>query len=184
MRTILACLVLPLAACSVGEPVRRVSLSGDLTPGDLAHYKAKAKGAGDDGKIEDWTFAIPALFLPLVTRSRETHADRVEEGGWHLHFEEDNGIGMIVLRLSRTANFDDQGRNLSYRRGISLALGVLDSSVGHQRRGDGAYAPTSAFSLLWGAFSTERTPFGRSWTFLWFPIVSASGGPAPPSRRT
>ncbi|MCI0586426.1 MAG: hypothetical protein L0323_06265 [Planctomycetes bacterium] len=181
-RTVLP-LFLPaaLAACSTGGDVRRISLSSDLTPGDLAHYREKAEAQGDDRKIEDWALGMPTLFLPLVSRARETHADRVGEGTWHFHVEEDSGIGMIVLRLSRTANFDEKGRSVSYRRGISLALGILDTATGHQRREDGAYAATSAFSLLWGAFSTERTPFGRSWTILWFPIVSTSRPPAPRS---
>jgi hypothetical protein len=179
-------LLLPaaLAACSTGGDIRRISLSADLTPGDLAHYREKAEAQGDDRKIEDSTVGIPALFLPLVSRSRETHADRIGEGTWHFHVEEDSGIGMILVRLSRTANFDEKGRSVSYRRGVSLALGVLDTATGHQRREDGAYAATSAFSLLWGAFSTERTPFGRSWTFLWFPIVSSARGPSPSSGRT
>ncbi len=186
MKRIFLPLLLPaaLAACWTGGDVRRISLSSDLTPGDLAHYREKAEAQGDDRKIEDWTFGMPALFLPLVSRARETYADRVGEGTWHFHVEEDSGIGMIVLRLGRTANFDEKGRSVSYRRAISLVFGILDTATGHQRREDGAYAATSAFSLLWGAFSTERTPFGRSWTFLWFPIVSASAPSAPPSRRT
>src|SRR5262245_36863709 len=183
-RIVLLFLPAALAACSTGGDVRRISLSSDLTPGDLAHYREKAEERGADRKLEDWTFGMPFLFLPLFARSRETHADRVGEGSWHFHFEEDSGIGLVLLRMNRTANFDEKGRSVSYRRGVSLALGVLDTSSGHQRRTDGSYAATSAFSLLWGLFSTERTPFGRSWTFLWFPIVSASGGSPPPSRRT
>ncbi|HET6204067.1 MAG TPA: hypothetical protein VFI25_14850 [Planctomycetota bacterium] len=163
------------AGCSTGGDFRRISFSSDLTPGDLAHFRAKAERAGEGGEIVDASVGLPLLFFPLISRSREGTADRVGPDRWHFHFEDDNGIGFFLLRASRTANFDEEGRNLSYRRSLALLFGVLDSATGHARRADGTYAATSAFSLLWGAFSTERTPVGRSWTILWFPIVSASG---------
>jgi len=164
-----------LAACSTGGSFRRISLSSDLAPGALATFKAKAERAGEGGEIEDATIGFPSLFLPLVVRNHETHADRVAPDKWHFHVEDDVGLGFVLLRGRGTANFDEEGRNLTYRRGVSLLFGILDSATGHERRTDGAYAATSAFSLLWGALSTERTPHGRSWTILWFPIVSGSG---------
>jgi hypothetical protein len=163
-----------LPACVRGGELRRITLSEDLSPGDVAYFREKAGSTGDS-KIEDVAVGIPFLFLPLVSRSRETHANSVGEGRLHYHVEDDRGLGMFVLRASATANFDEEGRNLTYRRSVSLPFGVLSSATGHARAADGSAVPTSAFSLLWGFFSTERTPFGRSWTIFWFPIVSAAG---------
>jgi len=168
---LLPLLLLP-PGCIRGTGLRRVALSEDLAPGDLAYFRAKAEACGG-GLIEDFGVGIPFLFLPLLSRTRETHADAVRENRYHFHVEDDRGVGMFLLRTSATADYDEDGRNLSYRRSVSLPFGVLSTATGHAHRVGGGTAPTSAFSLLWGFLSTERTPFGRSWTIFWFPFVSA-----------
>jgi hypothetical protein len=158
-----------IAGCASGD-YRVISFSSDMTPGDLAHYRAKA-GASKKESIEDFIGGMPFLFLPLILVREECVADKTPENEFHYHFENTFLFLLFVARSVTVANFDPNGKNLSYDSRRSLLLGLFASESGRRLLKDNTYAPTSAFSLLWGLFATERTVTGRSWRFFWIPIV-------------
>ncbi len=158
-----------LTACGTPGEFRRISFSDDLTSADVAHYRAQAeKGSGDTTQLEDYSVGLP--WWPWIWRVREGDAARDEGGEFQYHFEDDWGLVLWVVGTNATANYDGDGRNLSWRKGQTLLLGSISNSSG-EAVVDGERRPTSAFQLLWGLFGTERTTRGRTWRLLWIPIV-------------
>ena len=155
--------------CARGD-YRSISFSSDMTPGDLAHYRAKAVESSKE-KIEDYVGGLPLFVLPVILVRQECVADKVAENEYHYHFEDSFLFLLVVAGRATTANFDPNGRNLLYDSRRSLLLGLLSSGTGHRLLKDNTSAPTSAFSILWGLFGTERTVSGRSWRIFWIPIV-------------
>ena len=166
--------LLPCVGCATGD-YRRISLSADLAPGDLAHFQEIAERRKDslEGKpIEDFIAGIPFLFAPVFLRTHETGVDRVPGTTGHFHVE-DAFLTLFVLTQSiETANFGADGRNLTYESRNHLLLGLVSFSSGHRLRNTGTYGRTSSFSFFWGLFGMERTLHGRTWKVFWFPIVS------------
>lgn len=164
-----ALVVFCASGCASGD-YRSISFSSDMTPGDLAHYQAKATASSKE-RIEDYVAGLPFLFLPVIMARQECVADKVAENEYHYHFEDSYFFLLLVAGRVTTANFDRDGRNLSYDSRRSLLLGLFSSEAGHRLLKDNTLLPTSAFSLLWGLFGTERTASGRTWRIFWFPIV-------------
>ena len=156
------------AACTSGE-YRRVPLTRDLPPGDLIHYQnlAEAKGAGSS-RIEDFRLGFP--FWPVFCGTRETTADRREDGPTHFHVEDDDGFLLYLLAASTTtANFDPEGRNVDWTDTDSIVLGAFRSTRGAHVTPDGR-VERSGFQLLWGLFGTSSEAGKRSWKVLWIPL--------------
>ena len=157
------------SGCAAGN-YRTISFSSDMTPGDLAHYREKA-AASEKEPLERFIGGIPFLFLPLILTSQECIADRIASNEFHYHFEDSLLFLILVAGRATTANFDQDGRNLSYNSRRSVLGGLLSSETGHRLLKDNTYGPTGSFSLIWGLFGTERTITGRSWRIFWIPIV-------------
>lgn len=166
--------LLPCVGCATGD-YRRISLSADMAPGDLAHFQKIVEWNKDspDGKpIEDFVGGIPFLFAPIFLRTHETSLDSVAGTTGHFHVE-DAFLTLLVLTQSiETANFAEDGQNLTYETRSNVLLGLASFSSGHRLRKNGAYGRTSSFSFFWGLFGMERTLHGRTWRVFWFPIVT------------
>jgi hypothetical protein len=103
--------------------------------------------------------------------------DRVAGTTGHFHVEDALLTLFVVTQSIETANFAEDGRNLTYESRNHVLLGLVSFSSGHRIRNTGAYGRTSSFSFLWGLFGMERTLHGRTWKVFWFPIVSGDEVP-------
>jgi hypothetical protein len=114
---------------------------------------------------------FPALFLPVLFRQSDGHADFVEGDGHYLHLEDLWAFCLLLVRTDWTANFDPQGRNLAWWRSHSLLFGIIRTGIGAESPPEERFAlPTSNFELLWGLLGIERTSRDSHWTVLWIPI--------------
>lgn len=173
---------LALCGCQSGETFRTLHLDADLRPGDLSYYQDRARNLvvsqpeGELGQehltLEEGFEAFPMILVPLFWSSRRTYGDLdASAESYSLSVQHTRGVLLALFTSRDTAKFDPQGVNLSGRRGRGILFGLLAYGFGHEVVAENTRATTSAFSILFGCFSTARTPRGRNWTVFWFPVI-------------
>lgn len=147
---------------------RDVELDRDLLPGDVATFAETAGARG--GEVLDCSVGVPFLFLPVLGALDEGRADDVGGGRLHFHLERTRHVALVAYNRHETANFDERGRSLSYRRRWSAFLWALNGEESTRRAEDGGMERSSTHNVLWGLLAHRRTRGERTGgRFLLFP---------------
>lgn len=165
------------SGCGIGE-YRKIYLSADLTGADLAYFRQAAEEKPSN-RVEGFLGGFPLLFLPVVLlRSHDVTVTRKAAQLESFHVEDFSGFLLATATSREIANFDSEGRSLSYESRSVFLFGLISLSSGHRALvGQPVHARTGSFSLFWGLLGRESGPYQSNWQVCWIPIHADSSAP-------